>query len=67
MATFQKAIKTSPMWDESKVMLLGEIEHRSAIVRKKNGIPVTITLYKELAAYVPKWEIKQPIKAENIV
>jgi LDH2 family malate/lactate/ureidoglycolate dehydrogenase len=49
MATFYKTIKTSPMWDTSKEMLLpGEIEYRTSSEREKKGIPLPENLYFEL-------------------
>jgi LDH2 family malate/lactate/ureidoglycolate dehydrogenase len=49
MADFYQTIKTSPMWDESKEMMLpGEIEHRTALKRKATGIPLPENLYNEL-------------------
>jgi LDH2 family malate/lactate/ureidoglycolate dehydrogenase len=51
MAAFYQTIKTSPMWDESKEMMLpGELEHRTALERKANGIPLPGNLYHELVA-----------------
>jgi LDH2 family malate/lactate/ureidoglycolate dehydrogenase len=51
MARFTDTIKASPMWDESREMLLpGEIEHRTAVARKQNGIPLPPNLYEELKA-----------------
>ncbi len=51
MAQFYQTIKASPMWDESKEMLLpGELEHRTALARRQNGIPLPANLYEELIA-----------------
>lgn len=51
MASFFQTVKASPMWDESKEMLLpGEIEYRTSLERKKNGIPIPPKLYEELVA-----------------
>jgi LDH2 family malate/lactate/ureidoglycolate dehydrogenase len=51
MAEFRQTIRSSPMWDEGREMLLpGEIEHRTALARKQNGIPLPPNLYKELTA-----------------
>ena len=51
MAAFSQTIKTSPMWDGSKEMLLpGELEHRTALHRKEKGIPLPAALADELAA-----------------
>ena len=51
MASFYQTVKASPIWDESKEMLLpGEIEYRTSLERKKNGIPVPPKLYEELVA-----------------
>ncbi len=49
MATFYQTIKSSPMWDESREMLLpGEIEHRTEMARLENGIPLPANLVDEL-------------------
>jgi LDH2 family malate/lactate/ureidoglycolate dehydrogenase len=51
MAQFTQTIKSSPMWDDSREMLLpGEIEHRTSLARKRDGVPLPPNLYKELAA-----------------
>jgi LDH2 family malate/lactate/ureidoglycolate dehydrogenase len=51
MGQFTQAVKASPMWDERREMLLpGEIEHRTALARKQDGIPLPPKLYEELAA-----------------
>jgi LDH2 family malate/lactate/ureidoglycolate dehydrogenase len=49
MAEFVETIKTSPMWDDNREMLIpGEIEHRTAIKRREDGIPLPANLYQEL-------------------
>ena len=49
MAEFVETIKTSPMWAENGEMLIpGEIEHRTAIIRREDGIPLPANLYQEL-------------------
>lgn len=49
MTDFVQKIHASPMWDEDKEMLLpGEIEHRTALERKAQGIPIPSNLYQEL-------------------
>jgi LDH2 family malate/lactate/ureidoglycolate dehydrogenase len=51
MADFAGRIHASPMWDESKEMLLpGEPEYRTEVSRKVNGIPLPQNLYNELVA-----------------
>ncbi len=51
MAEFTATIKASPMWDESREMLLpGELEHRKAQERRANGIPLPTNLFEELSA-----------------
>jgi LDH2 family malate/lactate/ureidoglycolate dehydrogenase len=51
MAEFVETVKGSPMWDENREMLLpGELEHRTAEGRMKNGIPLPENLYQELIA-----------------
>jgi L-2-hydroxycarboxylate dehydrogenase (NAD+) len=49
MAEFAQTIKASPLWDEGREMLLpGEIEHRTALSRRENGVPLPANLYQEL-------------------
>jgi LDH2 family malate/lactate/ureidoglycolate dehydrogenase len=51
MVAFHRTIKSSPMWDESKEMLLpGELEYRTALARQEQGIPLPTSLADELAA-----------------
>jgi LDH2 family malate/lactate/ureidoglycolate dehydrogenase len=51
MASFMDTVKASPMWDETKEMLLpGEIEYRTLLQRKERGIPLPENLYQELIA-----------------
>lgn len=52
MADFTQTIKTSPMWDESKQMMLpGELEYRTALERSESGIPLPLNLYQELVEW----------------
>ncbi len=49
MEVFSSILKSTPMWDSSKEMLLpGEIEYRTSLERKKHGIPIPPSLYDEL-------------------
>jgi LDH2 family malate/lactate/ureidoglycolate dehydrogenase len=51
MAAFQRTIKESPVWDETNEMLIpGELEHRTAVARRKKGIPLATSVYEELLA-----------------
>lgn len=51
MAEFGQTVQSSPVWDGDREMLLpGEIEHRTALARKQNGIPLPANLYEELTA-----------------
>jgi LDH2 family malate/lactate/ureidoglycolate dehydrogenase len=51
MAAFHERIKTSPMWDDSKGMYLpGEIEYRTSLDRRRDGIPISGNLYDDLRA-----------------
>jgi L-2-hydroxycarboxylate dehydrogenase (NAD+) len=51
MAAFADTIHASPMWDESKEMLLpGEPEYRTSLVRQRDGIPLPPNLYADLVA-----------------
>jgi len=49
MLDFIEKIHASPMWDETKEMLLpGEPEYRTMQARKARGIPLPVNLYEEL-------------------
>lgn len=49
MRTFIEQIKSTPMWDESKEMLIpGELEYRTEQTRRAQGIPLPAGLYHEL-------------------
>ena len=51
MANFYQTIKASPMWDDSREMMLpGEIEYRTAVSRQANGIPLPVNLYNDLVS-----------------
>jgi LDH2 family malate/lactate/ureidoglycolate dehydrogenase len=51
MMSYYQQIKASPMWDETKEMMLpGEIEYRTSVRRKDEGIPLPAELYDELVA-----------------
>ena len=61
MADYIKTIKESPMWEENQEMMLpGELEHRKAQVRKKEGIPVPANLHADLAAMGEKLGVPIP-------
>jgi len=49
MANFREVLKSTPMWDSEKEILLpGEIEYRTSLERQKHGIPIPEALYDEL-------------------
>lgn len=51
MEDFTRKIHESPMWDDTKQMLLpGEIEYRTMQARLQSGIPLPVSLYDELVA-----------------
>jgi LDH2 family malate/lactate/ureidoglycolate dehydrogenase len=51
MTAFASKVKSSPMWDASREMLVpGEIEYRTEQARRAEGIPVPPALYDELVA-----------------
>lgn len=51
MAAVADIIHRSPLWDESREMLLpGELEHRTALNRMRTGIPLPPALVDELLA-----------------
>ena len=59
MTTFYKNIHQSPMWDESKEMLIpGELEHRSMVSRMKNGIPIPQALYDDLLKLAAEFDVQ---------
>jgi LDH2 family malate/lactate/ureidoglycolate dehydrogenase len=67
MADFYQTIKTSPMWDESKEMMLpGEIEHRTALRRKANGIPLPENLYNELVGLGEEMGVPDKVSKINM-
>jgi len=60
MADFTHKIHASPMWDESKEMLLpGELEYRSEQARKANGIPLPPQLFEDLTALGQELGVEQ--------
>ncbi len=64
MAEFYQTIKTSPMWDESKEMLLpGELEYRTAQARQQSGIPVPANLFEELQELAVELKVSTPLIA----
>ncbi|WP_420641565.1 Ldh family oxidoreductase [Candidatus Leptofilum sp.] len=61
MTAFYQTIKSSPMWDDTKEMMLpGEIEHRTAQARLKTGIPIPAALREELIALGQKHGVVFP-------
>lgn len=62
MDAFTQTIKDSPMWDESREMLLpGELEHRTALARQESGIPLPANLVDELAALGAEMGVSTPL------
>jgi LDH2 family malate/lactate/ureidoglycolate dehydrogenase len=62
MAAFHQTIKSSPMWDESREMLLpGELEHRTALARKERGIPLPVGLADELTVLAAELEVSSQL------
>lgn len=62
MAAFYARIKASPMLDPKAEMLLpGEIEHRTAQVRRAQGLPIPPTLYDELLALSAELGVSRPL------
>lgn len=59
MTDFIQTIHNSPMWDQSKEMLIpGEIEYRTMQQRKQRGIPLPNNLYEELVALAKELSVK---------
>ena len=59
MTDFIQTIHNSPMWDQSKEMLIpGEIEYRTMQQRKQRGIPLPNNLYEELLALAKELGVK---------
>jgi LDH2 family malate/lactate/ureidoglycolate dehydrogenase len=51
MMSYYQQIKASPVWDETREMMLpGEIEYRTSVEREDEGIPLPAELYDELVA-----------------
>ncbi len=66
MTSFYQTIKSSPMWDESKEMLLpGELEYRTAQERAANGIPLPPELYAELKELGSELEVSSHLPTAN--
>ncbi len=66
MAAFSHAIKESPMWDETKEMLIpGEIEHQMALERQKKGIPLPTSLFEELQALGAELGVTSSLENSN--
>ncbi len=64
MEDFYQTIKASPMWDDSREMMLpGEIEYRTAVSRRANGIPLPINLYNDLVELGEKLGVTQQLAA----
>ena len=64
MRDFYQTIKASPMWDESREMMLpGEIEYRTAVSRRVKGIPLPINLYNDLLALGEKLSVTETLTA----
>jgi len=60
MADFAEKIHSSPIWDESKEMLLpGELEYRTEQARKANGIPLPSQLFEDLTALGDELGVEQ--------
>ncbi len=64
MADFYQTIKASPTWDESREMMLpGEIEYRTAVSRRVNGIPLPVNLYNDLMILGEKLGVTEKLAA----
>jgi L-2-hydroxycarboxylate dehydrogenase (NAD+) len=65
MAEFQANLKASPMWDESREMLLpGELEHRTAQQRTADGIPLPPDLFHDLVALGDELGVEASLAAQ---
>jgi LDH2 family malate/lactate/ureidoglycolate dehydrogenase len=63
MADFTSTIKASPMWDPNDEMLLpGELEFRKEQERRRDGIPIPIRLYEELATIGTELELNAALQ-----
>lgn len=66
MAEFRQTIKSSPMWDPAREMMLpGELEHRTALERQQRGIPLPVSLYEELLALAAEARMASRLPAIN--
>ena len=62
MARFRDQLKATPMWQEGAEMLLpGEIEYRKEQERRRDGLPIPVTTYEELAALKKEYGIQAPL------
>ena len=59
---FLYRIKATPMWQEGAEMLLpGELEYRKEVERRRDGLPIPVTTYEELAQLAEEYDIKAPL------
>ena len=62
MAQFKDRLKATPMWQEGAEMLLpGELEYRKEVERRRDGLPIPVTTYEELAQLAEEYDIKAPL------
>ena len=62
MAQFKARLKATPMWQEGAEMLLpGELEYRKEVERRRDGLPIPVTTYEELAQLAKEYDIKAPL------
>ncbi len=62
MALFKDRLKATPMWQEGAEMLLpGELEYRKEVERRRDGLPIPVTTYEELAQLAKEYDIKAPL------
>lgn len=61
MQEFYATLKASPMWEmDARMLLPGELEHESMIERRRNGIPVPVSLMQEIAGLAKAHDFDVP-------
>ena len=55
---FFETVKGAPRWDGGETLLPGEIEYRTELERRRDGIPLPATLYETLIRIKVESELK---------
>lgn len=61
MQSLYATLKASPMWEEEARMLLpGELEHETMLKRRREGIPVPLSLVREITELAKSSKLEPP-------